>query len=312
MIDYDLAALVRFIHARSNGKPTILFGHSMGGVVSENMILNWSLREHLDDIDTLNEEQKNILNQTLPPLVETKQYLETIRGVISLGSPKFFNRKSHLFFPTALWLNHLSRIFRFKQVPIQEISKVATELPILKDFIRLISNYNVGDLNFLISPENHKGDKRFVERYLQVATESIPLGLGFQCLKAVYDGRGFKRMDDSGLNYSELCSLFPDDIPVFHFWGTKDSLAPVENQRYSNLYPHRYKQTYHLKYYKDLKKVNIPQEKSLLVDFIIEGANHLDLLYGKAADEYVNPIVMQIIEKVWGDWSYKKVYAKTA
>ena len=58
--------------------------------------------------------------------------------------------------------------------------------------------------------------------------------------------------------------------------------------------------------------MNIPQEKSLLVDFIIEGANHLDLLYGKAADEYVNPIVMQIIEKVWGDWSYKKVYAKTA
>ncbi|MBW1897948.1 MAG: alpha/beta fold hydrolase [Deltaproteobacteria bacterium] len=310
MIDYDLPTVVRFIHARSNGKPTILLGHSMGGVVSESMVLNWSLRKHMDRIDTLSMEQKNVLKQTLPPLNEVDQYLKTVRGIISLGSPKFFKKKSHLFFPIALWLNHLSRILRLRQVPVQEISKVVTELPILKDFVRIISNYNVGDLNFLISPENHKDDKHFVERYLKIATESIPLGLGFQCLKAVYQGTGFKRMDDSRLNYSDFLSFFPDDIPVFHFWGTKDQLASLDNLNYSEFYPHRYKMKYYLESVQDLKKIDLPQEKSLHVDFIIEGANHLDLLYGKAANDFVNPILMQIIEKVWGGWSYDKVYAK--
>jgi len=310
MIDYDLPTVVRFINARSNGKPTILMGHSMGGVVSESMVLNWSLRKNLDHIDTLSRKQKNILNQTLPPLEEVDQYLKSVRGIISLGSPKFFKKKSHLFFPIALWLNHFSRILRLRQVPVQEISKVVTELPILKDFVRIISNYNVGDLNFLISPENHKDDKHFVERYLKIATESIPLGLGFQCLKAVYHGTGFKRMDDSRLNYSDFLSYFPADIPVFHFWGTKDQLASVDNLNYSEFYPHRYKKKYYLKSVSDLKKVDLPQEKSLLVDFVIEGANHLDLLYGKAANDFVNPILMQIIEKVWGGWSYDKVFAK--
>jgi len=310
MIDYDLPTVVRFIHARSNGKPTILLGHSMGGVVSESMVLNWSLRKHMDRIDTLSMEQKNVLKQTLPPLNEVDQYLKTVRGIISLGSPKFFKKKSHLFFPIALWLNHLSRILRLRQVPVQEISKVVTELPILKDFVRIISNYNVGDLNFLIAPENHKDDKHFVERYLKIATESIPLGLGFQCLKAVYQGTGFKRMDDSRLNYSDFLSFFPDDIPVFHFWGTKDQLASLDNLNYSEFYPHRYKKKYYLESVQDLKKIDLPQEKSLHVDFIIEGANHLDLLYGKAANDFVNPILMQIIEKVWGGWSYDKVYAK--
>jgi len=310
MIDYDLSTVVRFINARSNGKPTILMGHSMGGVVSESMVLNWSLRKHLDHIDTLSRKQKDILSKTLPPLEEVDQYLKMVRGIISLGSPKFFKKKSHLFFPIALWLNHFSRIFRFRQVPVQEISKVVTELPILKDFVRIISNYNIGDLNFLISPENHKDDKHFVERYLKNATESIPLGLGFQCLKAIYHGTGFKRMDDSRLNYSDFLSFFPDDIPVFHFWGTKDQLVSLDNIKYSEFYPHRYKKKYYLKSVQDLKKVDLPQEKSLLVDFIIEGANHLDLLYGKAADNFVNPILMQIVEKVWGDWSYDTAYAK--
>jgi hypothetical protein len=27
-------------------------------------------------------------------------------------------------------------------------------------------------------------------------------------------------------------------------------------------------------------------------------------LYGKTADEIVAPLLMQIIEKMWGDWTY--------
>jgi hypothetical protein len=221
-----------------------------------------------------------------------------------LASPKFFHKKSHIFFPVSLWLNHLSRVFRFQQVPVKELSKILTELPVLKQITRFVWQHNVGDLNFLISPDNHKNDKYFIELYLKEATESIPLGVGFQCLKAIYNGEGFKRMDGSGLNYSDCLAWFPDNIPLFHFWGTRDNLVPLENRRYSRRYPHKIKKFYHIKSPRDLRKINITAECHQLVDFVIEGANHLDLLYGKVADEIVTPLLMQIVENVWGDWTY--------
>lgn len=307
LIDYDLATLVRFISTRSCGKPSVLVGHSMGGLVAENMVLNWSLARRLNGLDGLAPEQKDILRQVLPQPQAAERYQKMIKGVVSLASPKFFSKKNHIFFPTSLWLNHLTRIFGLTHVPVKEISKVLTELPLLKQITRFVSNRNVGDLNFLISPNNHKGDKYFIERYLQVAMESIPLGLGFQCLKAVYNGQGFKRMDDSRLNYSDWLHLFPEDIPVFHFWGSQDKLVPLDNLRYRKDYPHRVKKIYHISSPRDLKHITITSEKSQLIDFVVEGANHLDLLYGKAADTIVKPLLMQIIEKVWGDWSYDPV-----
>jgi hypothetical protein len=42
-----------------------------------------------------------------------------------------------------------------------------------------------------------------------------------------------------------------------------------------------------------------------VIDFVIEGANHLDLLYGKLAEEIVQPLVMKIIESSWDNWSYQ-------
>ena len=42
------------------------------------------------------------------------------------------------------------------------------------------------------------------------------------------------------------------------------------------------------------------------MDFVIEGANHMDLLYGRIAEEIVNPLVMKIIKQTWGDWSYEQ------
>ncbi len=92
MIDYDLATLMRFIHRRSCGKPSILVGHSMGGLVAENMVLNWSLARQLDDIEILEPEQKEILAQSLPEPDAAKRYLKMVQGIISLGSPKFFHK----------------------------------------------------------------------------------------------------------------------------------------------------------------------------------------------------------------------------
>ncbi len=304
MIDYDVATMVRSIYDRSCGKPSILVGHSMGGLIAESMVLNWSLARHLNELEGLEPGQKDFLAQVLPEPETAEHYQKMVRGVVSLAAPKFFSKKSHVFFPVSLWLNHLSRIFRFKHVPVKEISKALTEVPLLRQVTRFVWNRNVGDLNFLISPKNHKDDKYFLERYLRVAMESIPLGLGFQCLKAVYNGKGFKRMDGSRLNYSDWLHLFPENIPVFHFWGTRDNLVPIENLRYRKRYPHKVKKIYHISSPRDLKRINLTSEKSQLVDFVVEGANHLDLLYGKAADEIVNPLLMQVIENIWGDWSY--------
>jgi len=304
IIDHDLPTVVNFVTHRSCGKPSILLGHSMGGIVSENMVLNWSLRRDFDKIKMPDHNKRELDKVLVPPKVATAS-LKTIKGVISLGSPRCFDKKSHVFFPSALWLNHLSRIFKLSHVPIQEISKLVTQLPLLKSVTRSIYNKDIGGLNFLISPENHKNDKYFIERYLERAMESIPLGLGFQFLKSVYDGNGFKRMDPSALNYTHYYSFFPNNIPLFHFWGAKDCLAPLTNIRYSQFYPHKYKKIYRLEKVEDLKKVTILPEQSQVIDFIIEGANHLDLLYGKKAQELVYPLFEQIIENIWSDWSYE-------
>ena len=304
LIDHDLPTVLNFITERSSGKPSILLGHSMGGLVSENMVLNWALRLDFDKIK-LPDRNKRELDKVLVPPKVAQSSLKTVKGVISLGSPRCLDRHSHVFFPSALWLNHLSRIFKLSHVPIQEASRLVTQLPFLKSVTRALYNKNIGELNFLISPENHREDKYFIERYLAQAMESIPLGLGFQFLKAVYDGNGFKRMDPSALNYTHHYSFFPKDIPVFHFWGAKDYLAPLENIRYSQFYPHKYKKIYRLEQVEDLKKVEILPEQSQVIDFVIEGASHLDLLYGKKAQELVYPLFEKIIDAVWSDWSYE-------
>jgi pimeloyl-ACP methyl ester carboxylesterase len=303
LIDHDLPTVLNFITQRSSGKPSILLGHSMGGLVSENMVLNWALRLDFDKIK-LPARNKRDLDKVLVPTPVAQSSLKTVKGVVSLGSPRCLDRRSHVFFPSALWLNHLSRIFKLSHVPIQEASRIVTQLPLLKTVTRTLYNKNIGELNFLISPENHRNDKYFIERYLARAMESIPLGLGFQFLKAVYDGNGFKRMDPSALNYTHHYSFFPKNIPVFHFWGSKDYLAPLENIRYSQFYPHTYKKVYRLEQVEDLKKVEILPEQSQVIDFIIEGASHLDLLYGKKAKELVYPLFEQIVDAVWSDWSY--------
>lgn len=298
--DFDLPAVTRFIHSRSKGKPSILVGHSMGGMISEHMLLLWSLRKNLDSMG-LGAEQKAAMDRILPPKKEIKKSIPAVRAVVSLGSPRFFDKKAHVLFPVALWLNHLARIFRFHEVPIRELFWFFSQPPILKQLGNVFMRTNFGDLNFLVNPANHRDSTKFSKDYVRKAMESMPLGLGFQFIKAIYNGEGFKRMDQSRLNYSQQMGYFPSDIPVFHFFGTDDPLAPPTNLRYSNLYPHRVKRVFHLKTANDLQNVEITPERSQLVDFVIHGASHLDLLYGKVAEELVRPLLHRIINQVW-DW----------
>ncbi len=304
LVDYDLPAVVKTICRRSKGKPTILMGHSMGGLGAENMVINWNLRRVWRDLAPIGNTVMSALDKVLPPIAEATQNLKMIRGVITLGSPKFFEKSSHLLFPTVLWLNHLSRIFKLKDVPFAEFFWALTQLPGLSDVMRHILNTNIGEWNIMICPENHKDDKYFAQRLIYHAMESVPLGMGFQFLKAIYNGEGFKRMDETRLNYSECYSYFPDNIPLFHFYGSCDPLASTDNMKYSKYYPHRVKKTFHIESVEDLKHVDITPDRSQMVDFVIEGANHFDLLYGKVAEEIVHPLLHMITEAIWDDWSY--------
>jgi pimeloyl-ACP methyl ester carboxylesterase len=304
MIDHDLPAVSRFIFGRSRGKPVILVSHSMGGIVSEFMVLNWSLRRNLERLEMLTDMQRDRLDKILPPLEEANDYLSMIRGVITLGAPKFFQKLTHPIFPYSLWLNHISRILRLRNIPLREAIWLLTRVPGVRTGTKMAFNTNPAGLNPLISPKNHRNDRQFIIDYLRACGESFPLGLGFQFLKAIYNGEGFKRMDETRLNYSNLLSFFPEDIPLFRFWGTEDPLAPPANARFSESYPHQIKRIHNVCSVEDVARIEIPTERSQSVDFVVEGANHLDLLYGKTAEGLIQPLLTRAIRQAWSGWSY--------
>ncbi|MFZ2634584.1 MAG: alpha/beta fold hydrolase [Desulfosalsimonadaceae bacterium] len=305
LIDHDLPTVLNFIYTRSKNKPSILVGHSMGGIISENMVLTWSVRQQLNALKDLNNQQKAWLNQILPTTEESARNLKQVRAVVSLGSPKFFNKTSHAVFPLLLWLNHLARIFHLQHVPVKNCLQSMMRYPGLSDMTQMLLNSDIGELNFILCPENHRSNKVFTKLYVNKVLESVPLGLGFQFLKAIYNGEGFKRMDQSRFNYTTHLNLFPKDIPVFHFWGSKDPLAPPDNLQFSKLYPHRSKKIYYVEKPEDVEKIEISSRRSQVVDFVIEGASHLDLLYGRLAEGIVKPLLMKIIEQAWDNWTYE-------
>lgn len=304
LIDYDLATVARFIHRRSRGKPMVLVGHSMGGIIAEAMVLNWGLRRHFHRLTMLSQAQRDALDRFLPSRQVAEECLSMIRGVITLGAPKFFQKDSHVLFPLSLWLNHLSRILRLRYVPFREAIWVLTRLPVVRKGTQALFNSNVAHLNFLFNPKNHTQDRAVPVRFLERCGESIPLGLGFQFLKAIYNGEGFKRMDGSRLNYTELVDFFPEEIPVFHFWGGEDPLAPPDNLRYSSRYPHAKKSFFRVASKGDLERVLFSSERSQLVDVLIEGAGHVDLLLGQCAADLVAPLLFRAVDAAWADWSY--------
>lgn len=305
LIDHDLPTVLKFIYTRSKNKPSILVGHSMGGIIIENMTLLWNVRTHLDGITDLSGQQKAWLKQVLPSVEEAAQNLRQVRAVVSLGAPKFFNKTSHAVFPLMLWLNHLTRIFHLRHVPVKDFLQSMMRYPVVSDITQKVLNSDVGELNFVMCPENHYSNKFFTKLYVDKVLESVPLGLGFQFLKAIYNGEGFKRMDNSRFNYTTHLNLFPKDIPVFHFYGSRDPLASPDNLQFSKLYPHRTKRVYYLEKPEDMKKVEISAKRSQVVDIVIGGANHLDLLYGRLAETIVKPLLMKIVDQAWGNWTYE-------
>ena len=79
LIDYDLPTVLKFISSRSGGKPSILVGHSMGGVVSENMVLNWSIRQNLHKLEGFDSEVKEALDNILVSREDAATYLPMVK-----------------------------------------------------------------------------------------------------------------------------------------------------------------------------------------------------------------------------------------
>jgi hypothetical protein len=63
------------------------------------MVLNWALRCDFDKLK-LPDCNKRALDKVLVPYKVATSSLKTIKGVISLGSPRCFDKKSHVFFPS--------------------------------------------------------------------------------------------------------------------------------------------------------------------------------------------------------------------
>jgi hypothetical protein len=64
------------------------------------------------------------------------------------------------------------------------------------------------------------------------------------------------------------------------------------------------KKVYRIRNAKDLSRVEISTERSQLIDFVIEGSNHLDLLYGQGAEKLIQPLVIRAVRQAWAGWTY--------
>ena len=276
LIDYDLPAAVDFIHRRSKGKPVILIGHSMGGVICEFMLQLWAKEN----------------NQT---------ELNKIKGLITLGNPTNFDKNHHIIYPLILWLNYVLAFYQVDRVPLDDVIYIATRTPGLRSLCKWLLHQDLAELHFLVNPANFP-DNDFMYPFIRRVTETTPLGIGFQFQKAMYTGKGITRMDqrystNSGkYNYTENISLFPANIPYCRFVGADDPLAPPRVNDFTCCYNHDSKNMVEL----DCScNFCFPNHPSQLNYFIVPATRHMDLLYGTSADILVKPLVFRAIEIMW-------------
>ena len=52
--------------------------------------------------------------------------------------------------------------------------------------------------------------------------------------------------------------------------------------------------------------MEISTERSQLTDFVFDGVNHLDLLYGSTAEKIIQPLIIRAVRQAWAGWKYSK------
>ncbi|MFH1361546.1 MAG: alpha/beta hydrolase [bacterium] len=326
-VSNELPAYIDYIFHRSKNKQVILIGHSKGGFTAlfmairqayklQKLINNITAKQQLPNFSLQGKTRKEI-NQYLTELgnaeeirsliEEAKKHLEIlemIKGIITLGSPLAFDKNSHPIFPLFLTLNILLPTFGEEAVPVDKGKWLAKTFPSLAKLAKM-----------LINPNNFDDPKAFIGELAQKATDSFPLGVGFQMLKAIHSGRGIRRMTKDKFEYAKHLHLIPTDIPIAMLFGDRDILAPkfnlgfidesfrkdsaIDFSQFSR-FQHTRQVVHRIASPEDVAQVPLPAEFSRVTGFLIEGINHLDFFYGKVGEETVRPLLNRLIDSMWG------------
>jgi Serine aminopeptidase, S33 len=331
LVSNDLPAAIDFIYNRpSQKKPVVLIGHSMGGLIAEFMLIRqaYKLRlviERMNQLSNQNdfttkgktrEEIRDFLDRTetgkdnggettgeirsLTAEAYTHfEILNGIKGVITLGSPKTFDKNRHPVWPLLLNLNLVLPFLQAKEVPVDIGKWIISKAPKLAKLIRP-----------LINPSNFKDADAFLADFAG-GTDSFPLGVGLQFLIAIYSGKGMRRMSQDKFNYSAHLDELPVDIPISHFYGTDDILAPPFNAAFVDhshplkgsidlsrfpQYPHQGRVVHQLDLKTDPQLVDITSPVNA---FVVDGVGHLDFLYGKRAQRVIVPLINRLVDQIW-------------
>jgi pimeloyl-ACP methyl ester carboxylesterase len=334
LISNDLPAAVEFIHDRPAArKPVILLCHSMGGIIAEFMLVRQSYKldqilgkisemagekvfsirgktraeiyAYLDRVEALC--RRRASGKKVRALIaDARGYLKilsSVKGLITLGSSKAFDKDQHPIYPILLMLNIVLPLFGSTDVPVDKGKWLVEAFPRLAAVLRP-----------LINAGNFSRADDFLAKYVTKGTDTFPLGVGFQLLKAIYSGRGIRRMDRDKFNYSAHLHLIPVDIPIFHIVGDADPLAPPFNMAFIDRrcaagcsldfstfppYSHPIQEVHHLSTAGDLDTLSLRPQASQVQGFVVRGIRHLDYLYGKTAESTVRPLLHQIIPLIW-------------
>lgn len=333
-VSNDLPAVLDFIANRPKGKmkPVILVGHSMGGMIAEFMVvrqaykLNCKLEEigkktHTNPVLTNDHSRKEVEEYLLSEQItdraendrelgalvsEAMEYLaklNSVKGIITLGSPKIFDKNAHPIWPALLHLNiiipRLLPFFRQNKIPVSLFKWLVSHFPKLANALRL-----------LINSKNFDDPEKFLADFVLQGTDDAPLGVGLQFEKDIFSGKGFRRMGKTKFNYAEHLHMIPTDIPIFHVIGRQDVLCPTFNlgfidRRYAqghNLdfshfsrYSHATQGVTEIAPDTDVNTLAIDPIKSQVQGFVVE-TGHLDFLFGNTANRQVIPLIHRLIE----------------
>ncbi len=335
LVSNDLPAAVDFLYHRPNPeKPVVIIGHSMGGMIAEFMLIRQSYKlnqilkklirltedagfsvkgrtrseiaDFLDKTEAGLGDRRKIRREVKALVAEARNHLavlNTVKGLITLGSPKIFDKNHHPIYPILLMLNIIFPLLREEDVPVDKGKWLVKLFPKLSSVVRP-----------LINSENFHDVKGFLAQFIGEGTDSFPLGVGFQLLKAIYSGKGVRRMDRFKFNYSAHLDEIPTDIPIFQFIGDQDPLAPpfnlafIDHSYYQGKtlnfsrfpgYAHKSKGIQELHRFTDPDTVKLSAERAQVQGFVIEGISHLDYFYGKTAERLVRPLLNRLVDIIW-------------
>ena len=313
LISNDLTAAADFVAGRPRpAKPVIIIGHSMGGMIAEFMLVRQSYKlaqiikqlcgldtrglsraeiaQILDNVHSTSDEQCALLAEARNQLA----LLQGVKGLVTIGSPKTFDKHNNLILPALLFLNILLPLLKQDKVPLDWLKFLVKLSPSFSSIARL-----------LINPDNFKEPNRFLAKMIDGGVDSFPLGVGFQLLKAIYSGQGIKRMDAGKFNYSAHLDYIPIDIPLYHLLSHADPLAPGYNLGFIDegafqfpRYRHRLKQIERIADAAAVNRVDLHAGQSRVIGLVIPGVVHLDFFYGHVGIEIVRPLLDRIVKTI--------------